>query len=638
MNLKNPICNLHIFIHTIPRTEKKCGYLLIGMLFIFMTGVVIPISAQPSGGPYGPIGRDYLLPENIKTVYYVAPDAEKKSPGKTPDQPTCLEAAINRVRTGEAIVMRGGIYRTGDLIFNQGIIIQPYKNEIPILKGTLIADQWEDLGNGLWQTEWSHLFPAEPAEWWNRRRNIAQTPLHRFNNDMVFVDGAFIQSAGWAGAVDEHSYYIDYNAGVVYIGADPAEHLIEITAFNVALKRTTDKCNGKKPDRIGPVIRGITFTQYAYRALEIEGTYPVKLSGPSEFGKEVVGTTLENCTISFCSRVAGYFRGDSLSIRHCKVQDTCTEGIYIQSSSDVLLEKNIFTRNNIEKITGYFPAAVKIFNQCYRVTCRDNLVIDHPHSNGIWYDVGNVDSRFLSNRVENIGHPAQEFSPHHPWGAYSGFFVEISKGAVCTGNVFVNCGNGIFILNSSNVEMTQNTFVNSTVSIARTDRNAATDRFGWHPSTGPDVDERDGHIIINNLLTANGNFHRPLLSCWQPSSLCELLNQPQVKQLDYNVYVRTSDTDTPLIYWSPVKNAENCQVPLESPGDLEGLNSKFCAHSRFYNDYHGPLFKCRELGNYHLFNTFPGSDAATQLPDQINKLLGTRKQYTRHIGAYPIIN
>lgn len=71
----------------------------------------------------------------------------------------------------------------------------------------------------------------------------------------------------------------------------------------------------------------------------------------------MTGTTLEHCTISFCSRVAAYLRGDKLTIRNCRVSDTSTEGIYVLSSSDVLLEKNIFTRNNIEHISGYYPAA-----------------------------------------------------------------------------------------------------------------------------------------------------------------------------------------------------------------------------------------------------------------------------------------
>ncbi len=40
------------------------------------------------------------------------------------------------------------------------------------------------------------------------------------------------------------------------------------------------------------------------------------------------------------------------------MSDTWTEGIYVIGSSDVLLEKNIFRRNNIEQLTGYYPAAV----------------------------------------------------------------------------------------------------------------------------------------------------------------------------------------------------------------------------------------------------------------------------------------
>ena len=179
--------------------------------------------------------------------------------------------------------------------------------------------------------------------------------------------------------------------------------------------------HGKTYDRKGPAIRGITFTQYAYRALEVEGKKqftsadeptdePVGLADPSTFGKEVVGTLLENVSITFCSRVAGYFRGDGLIIRNSLISDTSTEGIYVIGSSDVLLERNIIRRNNVEHLTGYYPAAVKIFNQTRRVTCRDNLVLDNPDSNGIWYDVGNRDAVFVNNWIEN---------------AQDGFFFEI---------------------------------------------------------------------------------------------------------------------------------------------------------------------------------------------------------------------
>jgi hypothetical protein len=151
-----------------------------------------PGYGQPSGGPYGPIDQRYEIPKAAH-VYYVAPDGKADSPGTTLEQPTTLEAAIERVVTGDAIVMRGGVYRTGGLVLNQGITLQPYAGERPILKGTQVATKWEALRNNVWRTSWTRLFPAAPQGWWRRNREGMLTPLHRFNNDMVFVDGELLK-------------------------------------------------------------------------------------------------------------------------------------------------------------------------------------------------------------------------------------------------------------------------------------------------------------------------------------------------------------------------------------------------------------------------------------------------------------
>jgi hypothetical protein len=87
---------------------------------------------------------------------------------------------------------------------------------------------------------------------------------------------------------------------------------VRITAFDAALIRTPAPVNGKTNDHKGPVIRGITFTQYARRGIEIEGKRsfgpndeptdePVGPSDPATYGKEATGAILENVTISFCS-------------------------------------------------------------------------------------------------------------------------------------------------------------------------------------------------------------------------------------------------------------------------------------------------------------------------------------------------
>jgi hypothetical protein len=602
------------------------------LLFSLAASLPASVSAQPSGGPYGPVDQNYEIPKAAH-VYYVAPDGVADAAGAIADQPTTLEAAIAKVVTGDAIVLRGGVYRTGGLTLNQGISLQPYRNERPVLKGTHVPTKWEALRNNVWRTPWARLFPARPLGWWQRNREGMRTPLHRFNNDMVFVDGKLLKSVGWEGELDPDSFYIDYESGHVYIGVDPKDRLVEITAHDSALVRTSRPVHGKTSDRKGPTIRGITFTQYAYRALEIEGKRqftaadeptdePVGPSDPATYGKEVVGTTLENVTISFCSRVAGYFRGDGLVIRNSLISDTSTEGIYVIGSADVLLEKNIIRRNNVEQLTGYYPAAVKIFNQSHRVTCRDNLVIEQPYSNGIWYDVGNRDAVFINNWIE---------------GAMDGFFFEISRGATVAGNVFVRCDKGIRVLNAADVRAYNNTFVDTPASFERNERSATGDHFGWHPATGPDVDARDGHVFVNNLLVASESYTRPLLRFEQPKSLCARLQRPQATAIEGNAYVRSTgstSTATPLIVWSPAES-ETCLSSAGSLQEFRKLAPGFEVHGRQLDLSPRSVFKGPDLGRYDLLRGLPGAGLKDLVPADVRKLLGWREQDSRSPGAYP---
>ena len=596
-------------------------------VFFCLVLATAPARPQPSGGPYGPIDQRYEIPK-APHVYFVAPAGTSDSQGTAPDRPTTIEAAMERVVTGDAIVMRGGTYRTGGLVLNQGITIQPYLDERPVLKGTRVATKWEALRDNVWRTAWPTLFPAAPLGWWQRNREGMRTPLHRFNNDMVFVDGEMLKSAGWEGELDAHSFYVDYKNGYVYIGVDPTHRLVEITAFDSAVVRTSGAAHGKTSDRKGPAIRGITFTQYAYRALEVEGKKhftvadeptdePVGPSDPATFGKEVIGTALENVTISYCSRVAGYFRGDGLVIRNSLVSDTGTEGIYVIGSSDVLLEKNIVRRNNNRQITGYYPAAVKIFNQTRRVTCRDNLVIEQPYSNGIWYDVGNRDGVFVNNWIE---------------GTMDGFFFEISRGVTVAGNVFVRCDKGVRILNAADARIYNNTFFDTRAAFERNERSATGDHFGWHPATGPDVDQREGHVFVNNLLVASAAYRRPLLQFEQPASLCSKLARPQATQVSGNVYVRARGADSlPLVIWSPVAN-ESCVARFASLEEIRRQLPDFDSGGRELDRTPASVFKSPDLGRYELLEDL---DAGEGIPVDIRKLLGWSQEDSRTVGAYP---
>ncbi|MDQ8184068.1 right-handed parallel beta-helix repeat-containing protein [Pelagicoccus sp. SDUM812002] len=591
------------------------------LLFIIALGLPVLAFAKPSGGPYGPVRLNYELPAVDGTIYYVAPEGSEEAEGTSLQRPTSIEAAFARAVDGDALVLRGGTYRSGNLVFNQGLVIQPYADEVPIVKGTAVAEDWESLRDGLWRTKWETLFPMKPETWWRRHREAARTPLYRFNNDMVFVDGRMLQQVGWPGELDAESFYIDYEEGFVYTATDPEGKTIEITAFDNALTRTIEEVHGMEPSTVGPQVRGIIFTQYAYRAIEIEGYDPEEVSPESNHGKDVVGSVFENCTFSYCSRVGGYFRGDGLVIRNCLVSHTSTEGLFILSSNDVLIERNIVTHNNMEKITGYYVTAIKIFNQCYRVTCRENLIIDNEDSSGIWYDVGNVDGLFVNNWIQNTD---------------NGFFFEISKGAICTGNVFVDCPQGIFVLNSERVRVYQNTMVNSTVTFERTDRSAVGDHFDWHPASGPKVEERHGHAFMGNLLYADDSHNGPVLKFRQREVLRDRLTDPQAVAIDGNVYVRDGYTNHgPLIQWSPSASDEN-SVLLETPGDLHALYPEFSGDSQWFVGYNGPMFQGKQTNRFELMPDFVGLDSTAELPGEALKALGWKKKDVRHPGAFPV--
>jgi parallel beta-helix repeat protein len=586
------------------------------LLVVAVSLAALSLSAQPSGGPYGPQPQVYELPTGVPHLYYVAPDGRAGAAGTSLAEPTTLAAALAKAVTGDAIILRGGTYREGGLKLNQGITLQPYAGEKPVLKGTRVADQWEAQSNGLWRTSWTTLFPMKPQDWWQRSREGRKTPLWLFNNDMVFIDGRALKAVGWDGAVDADSYFIDYDTHQVYLGTDPTNHLVEITAQDSALVRITGELNGRPSDRKGYTLRGLTFTQYAYRALEIEAHEPEGPADPATFGKEVVGTTLEDVTLTHCSRVAGYFRGDHLTIRRCRVSDTSTEGIYVIDSADCLLEKNIFARNNVEEITGYYPSAVKIFNQSYRVVCRDNLVIDQPKSNGIWYDVGNVDGVFINNWIE---------------GCLDGFFFEISKGAICAGNVFVNCDKGVRALNSANVRVYQNTFVNTVASFERTERSAVGDHFGWHPATGPAVDQREGHVFAGNLLVADARIPKALLRADQAKVLQGKLTRPPFAAVDHNVYVRPAGAGNPsLVAWSPAAGDLN-QFEFKSLAELREKFPQFEAHSVLLELEPGAVVQSPELRNYRPLHPLP---VQAPLPADIARLLGWPEKAAYDPGAY----
>lgn len=588
------------------------GIALVGL------GVVEGSFAAPPEGHFGPVAQTYAVPNGASRVWHVAPEGDRASDGRRVDGPTTIEHAVAAARTGDVIILRGGTYRTGDLVTNQGISLQPYGDERPVLKGTRVATEWQPVRGGLWRTRWETLFPAAPAAWWRRESEITRTPLHKFNNDMVFVDGRALAPAGGPGEVTRDTFWVDYAAGHVYIGMDPRERLVEITAYDGALLRTIGPLNGVAADQAGLTVLGVDFSQYAFRAIEIEANDPEGPSDDGSHGGDVVGSRFEDCSFTHCSRVAGYFRGDNLVIRRCLVSDTGTEGIFVLASDDAVLERNIVTRNNVRGITGYFVSAVKIFNQCHRLVCRENLIVEHfGESSGVWYDVGNVDGVFVDNWVERTD---------------NGFFFEISKGAVVAGNVFLDCPTGVKLLNSRDVTVANNTLINSRVHAHRNERSAENDHFGWHPASGPGVAERVGHEVVGNLFYADDSFGEPFIVVDENSAIGEAAETSQLATVSHNVFVRSTPAGQRALLSEPGGSAaEPPRVAftleqLEAGGRSGGSWASLGDRSRVFVGVH--------LRRFEPVSSFDGLAVRPPAPARAVRDLGWSVDGLGHPGAY----
>jgi parallel beta-helix repeat protein len=224
--------------------------------------------------------------------------------------------------------------------------------------------------------------------------------------------------------------------------------------------------------------------------------------------------------------------------------------------------------------------------------------------------------------------------------ALDGIFIEISRGATIAGNVVVNSNHGLRTLNSADVHAYNNTFVNARVSFERNDRVSAGDVFDWHVTTGPALEQRDGHIFLHNLMAATDSYSEPLLEFLQrPPSLCGKLQHAQATEVDGNVYLRAASTGSgapaPLILYAP-SAGENCTSRFVSLDDFRKLQPAFEKNGVQIDRSPRSVLKGPDRGNFELQRALPNVPARNFLPSEVRSLLGWSEAEAMTPGAYPL--
>jgi hypothetical protein len=430
------------------------------------------------------------------------------------------------------IVLRGGVYRTGDLAFNRKITIQPYLNERPVIKGSKIANGWVKRGD-YWVTEWDSLFPNDPPEWYNPKRH---GPPCVYNDDLVIIDGEMCRPVGEPSELDPGKFYFDYAAGEVYICEDPAGKTVEITAYRYGFVRNHDET----ADAEGPALPGLNITSpesyIAYNDISMHGSVAVMT----------------------------------------------------RMSHKTIFEHNTVSHSNWFNLIAY-PAGIKVFNQSYIYTVRNNYFSEMP-CEAVWFDVG------------------------HREGV--GLKMEISHRTYIAGNVFEKAN--MWLCNSNSCLAYNNTMIDSRIDLWRNDRGHGNWNGNYsfnHAATGPGVEGYHGHHLANNVFAGRprGGFYI-------------LIEENNHYDKNFHAEVLAHNLFLDEAEW--IFNAQF--QPWQQP------SAKYASLARFrevFGDYEegnvaleisqDKLFRSKSEGDYRLKNV-PGIPDGMDLPESIADLLGWR--------------
>lgn len=553
-------------------------------------------------GPFGPQEKSYPIPDD---AVIVAPDGLDANDGKSIDKPTTLKKAVESAVTGTVIVLRGGIYRTGDLIFNKKITIQPYLNERPVIKGSKIASEWVKKGD-YWVTKWD-LYPDNKP-----RPSSLKIMGDRYYGDLVMFNGKMFRPVFEPSDLENGKFYCDYDANEVYISEDPSGKEVEITAYTDGFVREHDET----ADAEGPTIQGLDMMHFRNSCITIQEDNPhrvilTEISGnPGEMPFAPVNSRIENCRLLFCVKYGLRITSPDSYIGYNDISMIGYVAVEPFMSHNSVFEHNTINHSNWFNFRT-FPAGIKVFNQSYNYIVRNNNFSDMP-CEAVWYDVGHREGVVVNNYFYNCG---------------IGVKIEISHRTYVAGNVFKNAN--LWFCNSYNCLAYNNTLIDSRLDLWRNNRGEGAKDRNYHAFTGPRPFGYHGHHVANNVFAGQGQSGFYFLiednKNWGEVILDKNF---QAEILAHNLFLNEAE-------W--IFDAEF--QPKELP------DTKYASLTEFREDYgefedgnvqlnitQDKLFRSKADGDFRLRNV-PGIPDGVELPEYIAKLLGW-EQANPGLGAF----
>ncbi len=583
-----------------------------------------PIAQVPGGdGRVSIIDTDYPYPGNA--IFVAATGNDETGNGSEGNPYATIQKAFTAASPGATIVMREGEYRTGTNLtdVNKRVAIQPYPHEKVWFKGSLeVSAGWTAAADNRWtKTGLPRLTTENVAigsfctDGTNTCSLDPDFPMAKYR-EMVFINGVAQRQVATREEVTpgENEFWVDRgtladnardNNGTYVLGKDPTGQVVEVASRETAFRFTA----------AGSVLRGLGFLHYARWSFEVASQ----------------DMLVESNTVAYSAaegaRASGGTAGKKFFVNRNIFSYNGKKGFQMYNGNESIIENNVFSYNNTENFRVSYGAAGFKIMRSPGAHIRDN-VFENNLSMGFWMDMGNYGMKAYRNLSR--------------FNQAAGIYYEVSTMATIAGNVCVSNGTGIFIVNSNNVAVYNNTLIDNVNNILIIDDNRPLHaEFERLPEDDWNVRNID---LVNNLISSSRTDRNGRgVTADQRRTCAATQTDPIVDQMDYNFYYRPGITtrNQVLIQWR--NTGCTALIPYN---DLAAFQSATAAGGAPGKEVHGkaidnqaqnPFFDV-PTGNYQwsdfeLRAGSPARGAGTPVVDSIAELIGVNPGVAIHVGA-----
>lgn len=395
------------------------------VLFVSAFTVLLAFIAQPAA-----FSQTALSMERVDVTLYVDGNARRASdsnPGSASRPFKTIGAAVtsanelNKQNSGVRIVVRPGIYREAiriekdDRSTDAPLIIEGSEAGKVIVSGAEMWTEWKRASDGLlthpWPYKWGHA--ANPWSQWV----VLQPIITR--KEMIKIDGANLNQSLSKDNLGAGSFYVDEDAGIVYINPPEGTDRNRMTASVAVLDELLIVSH-----RNNIAIKNLVFTDAA-----------TALPGSAVLLAGINNLLVENCDfIGNGWSGLGVHGSTNVTLQNVRSSDNGGNGLDMSYCRNVVMENLETSRNNWRGYRGNFTswsqAGYKVLH-AHNLLLRNFRSIDNK-SHGIWLDTDVIDmvidaaqisgSEGMGVIVECIPGPIVfrncEIVNNHGWGGF----------------------------------------------------------------------------------------------------------------------------------------------------------------------------------------------------------------------------